>query len=90
MQVGKSKYGVAQFISMDTNNLILCSQQIILEYFNCIPHWIKFDTDMGTAYRPTAKERTTTRVTRLSAADTHTHTHTQNTCNSHSVYDFAC
>lgn len=30
----KSKFGVAQFISMGTNNLLLRSKQIILEYFN--------------------------------------------------------
>jgi hypothetical protein len=30
----KSKFGVTQFMSMGTNNLLLCSKQVILEYFN--------------------------------------------------------
>ena len=46
----KSKFGVAQFISMGTNNLLIWSKQIILEYFNWIPHWTKFDIHMGTKH----------------------------------------
>jgi hypothetical protein len=30
----KSKLEVKQFISMGTNNLVLCTKKIILEYFN--------------------------------------------------------
>jgi hypothetical protein len=54
----KSKFGVAQFISIDINNLLLCSKQIILEYLNWMPHWTKFDTHMGTKHTDPLPEDT--------------------------------